>query len=46
MQMSRISPPPDGDEYSDRPHFPRTMSRDYPDRPRDAALIRKLMFWV
>jgi len=49
MQLSRISPPPDGDEYNDRPHLPRTMSmsRDYPDRPsRDAALIRKLMFWV
>jgi hypothetical protein len=47
MQLSRISPPPDGDEYNDRPHLPRTSSRDYPDRPsRDAALIRKLMFWV
>ncbi len=34
MQLSRIAPPPDGDE-----------SRDYSDR-RDAALIRKLMFWV
>ena len=34
MQLSRIAPPPDSDE-----------SRDYSDR-RDAALIRKLMFWV
>ncbi|KAH9064304.1 ras GEF [Lactarius vividus] len=34
MQLSRIAPPPDGEE-----------SRDYSDR-RDAALIRKLMFWV
>ncbi|KAH8988952.1 ras GEF, partial [Lactarius akahatsu] len=33
MQLSRIAPPPDGEE-----------SRDYSDR-RDAALIRKLMFW-
>ena len=34
MQLSRIAPPPDSDE-----------PRDYSDR-RDAALIRKLMFWV
>ncbi|KAI9445281.1 ras GEF, partial [Lactarius indigo] len=34
MQMSRIAPPPDGEE-----------SRDYSDR-RDAALIRRLVFWV
>jgi len=47
MQQSRIAPPPDGDEYNDRPYLPRTMSREYSDRPsRDAALIRKLMFWV
>ena len=47
MQMSRIAPPPDSDDYNDRPHLPRTVSRDYPERPsRDAALIRKLMFWV
>ncbi|KAI0307727.1 ras guanine nucleotide exchange factor domain-containing protein [Multifurca ochricompacta] len=47
MQLSRIAPPPEGDEVNDRPYLPRTMSRDYPDRPnRDAALIRKLMFWV
>ncbi|KAI9453994.1 ras GEF, partial [Russula earlei] len=47
MQQSRIAPPPDSDEYIDRPYLPRTQSRDYADRPsRDAALIRKLMFWV
>ncbi|KAH9969049.1 ras guanine nucleotide exchange factor domain-containing protein [Russula dissimulans] len=47
MQQSRIAPPPDSDEYNDRPYLPRTMSREYSDRPsRDAALIRKLMFWV
>jgi len=47
MQLSRIAPPSEGEEISDRMYFPRTMSRDYSDRPnRDAALIRKLMFWV
>jgi len=47
MQLSRIAPPPDSDDYTDRPYLPRTMSRDYSERPsRDAALIRKLMFWV
>jgi hypothetical protein len=47
MQLSRIAPPSEGEEISDRIYFPRTISRDYSDRPnRDAALIRKLMFWV
>jgi len=47
MQISRISPPPDSDDYNERPYLPRTTSRDYPERPtKDAALIRKLMFWV
>jgi hypothetical protein len=47
MQISRIAPPPDSDEHNDRPFLPRTVSRDYAERPsRDAALIRKLMFWV
>jgi len=46
MQLSRIAAP-DSDEYNDRQYIPRTMSREYSDRPsRDAALIRKLMFWV
>ncbi|KAI0068347.1 ras GEF [Artomyces pyxidatus] len=48
MQRSRITPPSETDELEerDRPHLPRTMSREYSDRPRDAALIRRLMFWV
>jgi len=45
MQRSRMSSPSDTDEVDDsfRLHLPRTSSRDCPQPPRDAALIRRLM---
>ncbi|KAI0271372.1 ras guanine nucleotide exchange factor domain-containing protein [Gloeopeniophorella convolvens] len=46
MQLSRIAPPPEIEESNATPYFPRTMSREHSDRPKDAAIIRKLMFWV
>ncbi|KAI0051683.1 ras GEF [Auriscalpium vulgare] len=47
MQRSRITPPSELEEADerDRAHLPRTTSREYPDRPRDAVNFRRLMFW-
>ncbi|TFY71062.1 hypothetical protein EVG20_g1954 [Dentipellis fragilis] len=47
-QRTRIAPPSDGDEDDDalRSYLPRTMSREYTTQTRDAALIRRLMFWA
>jgi hypothetical protein len=46
MQKSRIAPPPIGVDSSDRVSLLNSTTRAYPSYPRDAAMLRRIMFWA